>query len=346
MKNYAESVREIQKKITQKLDKGNNIILIGDNSSGKSDILKLIVGDYLDCGEQVYYIDAVNRKFDITKVTFNKISNKSGSIEQKDLWTEGVADFCKKEFVQKVINIRLDQEHFNIQDSFALRCAEQLYRSAEKKVERMCKEFMNIDFKIIRGFTTDLGIGNTIVIVNDNEVLLSNGYQALVRIFTELLYVQEYVRKNEIDKMVVIIDEIDKYLSPFYTAKIFPYLEEQFPQFVWCLTTHSKDLLKYASNYMLCPLEQEADGNVKYEFITSGSDLGEKQIERIFSDLFFEEERVKTSSNSDIDNQLRRYLNLKLSDSWDESCEQEFNEISYEELEQHQKLLYRQIKEW
>lgn len=346
MKNYAESVNQIQKNIIQKLDKGHNIVLIGDNSSGKSDILKKIVQEYLERKEQIYYIDAVNRKFDITKVTFSARVFMSVNRGYGNYLKNGGVDFCKEEFMQDVLNIRLDQEHFNIQDSFAFHCAEQLYHPVQKEVEQMCKEFMNIDFKISRGYTTDLGIGNTVVLVNGNEVMLSNGYQALVRIFTELLYVQKYARENEIDRVVVIIDEVDKYLSPFYTAKIFPYLQEQFPQFIWCLTTHSKDLLKYASNFTLCPLVQEADGNVEYEFITSESDLGEKQIERIFSDLFFEEERAKTSSNNEIDNQLRRFLNLKLSEAWDNGCEQEFSEIPYEELEQHQKLLYRQIKEW
>lgn len=55
-------------------------------------------------------------------------------------------------------------------------------------------------------------------------------------------------------KAVVVIDEVDKYLSPLYTARIFPYLQERFPCYTFCVTTHARDLLKYASDYILCPL--------------------------------------------------------------------------------------------
>lgn len=48
-------------------------ILLGDNSSGKSDVLKGVIenGDR----RKYYFIDAVNREFDVKQITFEKEKN-------------------------------------------------------------------------------------------------------------------------------------------------------------------------------------------------------------------------------------------------------------------------------
>ena len=46
-------------------------IIIGDNSSGKSDVLRQLVQN--DKEEKFYFIDAVNRYFDIEQITPNLV---------------------------------------------------------------------------------------------------------------------------------------------------------------------------------------------------------------------------------------------------------------------------------
>ena len=52
---------------------------------------------------------------------------------------------------------------------------------------------------------------------------LSSGYQAIVRIFMELLYYQEKcLLERHIDYGMVVIDELDEFLSPGYARNDVP----------------------------------------------------------------------------------------------------------------------------
>lgn len=325
MSKYDESIQQIQKNIQKKLTIGKHIVIIGDNAAGKSDILKRVVQSYLDKSENIYFIDAVNRKFNssLASLMENKISLDSKDITER----------------------RLKEEFFNLLDSFGNSgMVESIYKNYELSLKKELERLVNIELEIEKRSDPILGINKNYVLVNNNEVLLSNGYQALIRLLMELLFFEDSIEQGV--KAVIVIDEIDKYLSPTYTAKILPYLEERFPDYTFCVTTHARDTLKYVSDYILCILKQDDDGKVQYEFI-SGSDIGnEKKIEAVFMELFFEQENQKTSSNNELDIQLRRFLNLKLMDAWDVSSEKDLRAIKVEELAPHQKLLYRQIKEW
>lgn len=54
-------------------------IIIGDNSSGKSDVLRQLVQN--DKEEKFYFIDAVNRYFDIEQITPNLVQKINYSKE-------------------------------------------------------------------------------------------------------------------------------------------------------------------------------------------------------------------------------------------------------------------------
>ena len=71
-------------------------ILLGDNSSGKSDVLKGVIenGDR----RKYYFIDAVNREFDVKQITFEKEKNIVYS--------------------SKINDTRLNEDIFNHKDSF------------------------------------------------------------------------------------------------------------------------------------------------------------------------------------------------------------------------------------
>ncbi|MCS6132738.1 hypothetical protein DWV13_14065 [Clostridium botulinum] len=66
IKNYQNMLMEIQNKIINNQFKYKNTIIVGDNSSGKSEILKLL---FKDNPKGYYFIDSVNRSFDYSKVS-------------------------------------------------------------------------------------------------------------------------------------------------------------------------------------------------------------------------------------------------------------------------------------
>ena len=63
-----DSLNNISRKIVDRDLKYADTIIIGDNSSGKSRLLRMLVEKAGDT-DSVYFIDAVNRGFDVTKVT-------------------------------------------------------------------------------------------------------------------------------------------------------------------------------------------------------------------------------------------------------------------------------------
>lgn len=78
-------------------EKSRNCIIIGDNSSGKSQLLKEFVEQNIDT---TYYIDAANRFYNAESIDMN--DNKVAySITSKD-----------------IVKRRLDTEFFNFRDSF------------------------------------------------------------------------------------------------------------------------------------------------------------------------------------------------------------------------------------
>lgn len=351
MNKYKESIQVTERKIISKLKQRNNIVIIGDNSTGKSDILKRIVHTYMHEDKEVFFIDAVNRKFDVSKVTFQLDSRIEKNYSAVDYFSNQIeANLYRRQLLniyRDVVQTRLSEENFNLQDSFGrVNQVEEFYEYFKIELQDLLAEVFEQKLEIVRKTINELAIERNILYINDEEALLSNGYQGILRLLLELLCYEWIIQEKGITEAVVVIDEIDKYLSPSYTAKIFPFLYENFPKFTLCVTTHSKDLLKYASDYILCPLSQDKSGKVRCEFISSRDMENEKRIETIFADLFFEDERIETSSNSEIDTILRQFLNLKLTDSWDEDCEKDFMEIEEKSLSPHQKLIYRQIKEW
>ncbi len=63
-----DSLNNISRKIVDRDLKYADTIIIGDNSSGKSLLLRMLVEKACDT-DSVYFIDAANRGFDVTKVT-------------------------------------------------------------------------------------------------------------------------------------------------------------------------------------------------------------------------------------------------------------------------------------
>lgn len=66
--------------------------------------------------------------------------------------------------------------------------------------------------------------------VDDAEVQLSSGYQAVIRLFCEICYFNDVMQSKNWTQGVVVIDEIDEYLSPKNSAEILNYIQRKFPQ--------------------------------------------------------------------------------------------------------------------
>ncbi len=75
MKFGLETINHIVKKIhSNELPYGDNVV-IGDNSSGKTLLLKLFI-EMVRNDQAVYFIDAVNRGFDVKEETYGYTNAK------------------------------------------------------------------------------------------------------------------------------------------------------------------------------------------------------------------------------------------------------------------------------
>ena len=206
----------------------------------------------------------------------------------------------------------------------------------EKVVQDLFYELTNDRFKI----DYDDPIGE--VDFGNGRGLLSSGYQAIIRILLELLYYQDMViETNSLQYAWIVIDELDEYLSPKYSAKILSYLQHQFPELSFLVTTHSIDLVEASEDVNLIVLK---DVNFK---IYSSREMGTAILaDDIFTNLCFENRKEHQSEDDEIDKRLRQLLNLRIAGVWDENAEDELRAISAKEILPHQKMICRQIKEW
>lgn len=304
----------IKKMIAMKLPYVDSII-IGDNSSGKTLLLKRFMESVKD-REDIYFIDAVNRGFDVKKVSKPE---------------------RKPEYKTTILETRMQEEYFNIKDSFncfgtLTERVEMIYPLYEKEVQDLFHEITKERFGILRGNPLgEVDFGN-------GRGLLSSGYQALIRILTELFYYQDMeIDKKQIMHSWVIIDEVDEFLSPRYSATILSFLRKRFPWARWIVTTHSCDLVAYTQDANLIMLEK---GNCEVVDISDYRSVSEVQL--VFERLFGKHDNLE----SEIENDLRRLLNNKINQAWGEIDEKCLAEIETQSLTASQQMIVRQIREW
>ena len=241
MKKYQEMVDNCINTILNKKMPYANCIIIGDNSSGKSEILRKVIKSQIRTG--IYFIDSVNRTFDISHVEIENDNYKN----------------IKMDF-EKVVSERIQPYNFNVQDSFLIFSRiEGLYMRYKSQMQDLIGEFLDVTIDIRRE-VIEVGVLENVLYINGEKMCLSSGYQAVLRIFIELLYFQDLVNSNNLSNPLVVIDEIDEYLSPKNSASIFNFLIQKFQNFRFLVTTHSSDLIKYTSDFNLFIIN-----NSKYE---------------------------------------------------------------------------------
>lgn len=306
----------ISEKILNRELKYIDTIVIGENSSGKSLLLKLLVNKMRET-DSVYFIDAVNRGFDVEKV---------------------IRENKKPEYKRTIIHTRIQEDYFNLKDSFncfgtLTERIEQIYDPYEEKLQELFEQLTKQRFRVGHGAV----LGE--VEFKEGKGLLSSGYQAIVRILLELLYYQEKcIEERQIGHAIVVIDELDEFLSPGYAFVIFQFLKEKFPQMDFVITTHSCDLVAGAKNANLIVLD---DAGCEVIDINDYQSISEVQIifERVFG--------VHSFKMSEIEDTLRRLLNNKINKAWTENDQLRLEGLQKEKcLTASQQLIFRQIVEW
>lgn len=292
------------------IDSEDNWIIIGDNSSGKSDLLQLIVRDLKN---RVYYIDSVNRYFNIRNINLS-------------------IDNVPKVIAEEIVHTRIDLRNYNLMDSFGTNeHIEQLYPVFHEEMKRLLKEFLGIEFTVEREqLEKGFGKGEIQARINGDIIKLSSGYQAIIRLFSELTLFNE--------KEVIVIDEIDEFLSPKQSSRIFNFLMDVFPENRFIISTHSSDLIASSDKCKIIGISESEFSVTDSEDITSLTEAN-----TLFNTILHVEECVQESY---LDNQLQRLLELKIIGSWTDDDEAELKNISIDELSSVQLLIYRQIEEW
>ncbi len=188
-------------------------------------------------------------------------------------------------------------------------------------------EFLQISFAIRQG---EVGWN---VYINNEIVELSSGYQALIRIFMEILYFSDTKSKG-----TIVIDEIDEFLSVKNSGKILGFLKNKFPELNFVVTTHSADLIANAEETNLILLYGE-----NFEILDAGDFSSISQVYDIFSAFFEQKEKNDKEKRDEI---LRRLFNNKMSGIWNSEDEAELEKMKAEKITKAQKLIVKQIEEW
>lgn len=300
--------------LIQKIE-DKNWIIIGDNSSGKSELLRKIVNKMKP---NVYYIDSVNRYFNISNTNLSK-----DRVDYSVSSTE-------------IVNTRVQNGFYNLLDSFGENeHIERLYPLYQERLKSLLKDFLNIDFSVEREKLQDgFGYGEAKVKIDGQEEELSSGYQAIIRMFTELIFYNEHLKARGL----VVIDEIDEFLSPKYSARILNFLTRQFSDNHFVVSTHSGDLIANSNDCNIVTLEKN-----NFSILDSNDFATLTEVNTLFNKLFG---NVQQDKNNLIDNQLQRLFDLKIIDSWTQKEYDELKIIDYSKLTSVQKLIYKQIKEW
>lgn len=317
IQSYQTMLMEIKNKILNKELKHRNTIIVGDNSSGKSELLKQLL---IDQQEGYYFIDSVNRSFNYEKVS---------RLDDLD------------ETYKSVVRYRLSENNFNLLDTFDLHrtgldAIEKIYFNYDEELKAMLKSFLNIDFRI--DIIADAVLGKKKVLkIDDSIEKLSSGYQAIIRLFLELIYFQNSLEKD-ITNPVVVIDEINEFLSTKNEERILPYLIKTFENMNFIVTTHSADVVASSIDCNIIVLS----GNT-YECLDGNDFSSVTDVREIFEKIYNLSGDNKTDS---IEITLRNLLNSKISETWTEIEEKKLKNINESMLTNSQRLILNQIKSW
>lgn len=307
---YREKIEEL---INEIIRTDGDIVIVGDNSSGKTDVLKGTVEKLKDEGK-TYYIDACNRIFKYENTLDTEVNPPT---------------------TNEVLELRLKDENFNLKDTFGNSgVIEKFFNKYKSKFLSLVNEFLEKNIEIGIDQT---GVTPKIVLKVNGEIYeyLSNGYQAIFRIFLELIYATDVNRNLE----NIVIDEITEFLSIKNEARILVFLREKFPGIRFIVSTHSEDIISNTPNCRLVVIRED-----NYEILDGDDFQTNTDIRRVFNNLFFKGDSDK--EKSDIESQLRNLYNKKIFENWNENDDLEIEKLERQDLTNSQRLLLKDIKEF
>lgn len=126
MNTYQRIISELTDLMLKNKMKYPDTIIIGENSIGKSDLLKNLLNNRQSTN--MYFMDCVNRKFDVTEIEAGSFGNIQNTIEY-------------------ILKKRLSEEYFNLKDTFSLYGVDtdrvgKIYFFYEKELNKLLKEFL------------------------------------------------------------------------------------------------------------------------------------------------------------------------------------------------------------
>lgn len=307
--NYNDKIKSIAQEI---LNAEEDVIIVGDNSSGKSDVLKEIINNLLP--KECYYIDSCNRTFEYK----NTLDINSPLPETTE-----------------VLKTRLEEGNYNLKDSFGRSgVIERIFSKYKDSVLEFISRFLN---KNISLEDSDTKIIKEKIFKVNGEIYdyLSSGYQAIFRLFLEIIYAAD---KNK-ELKTIIIDEITEFLSAKNEAKILTFLKENFPQIKFIVTTHSEDIISNTPKTRLVVIQEN-----NFEILDGDDFQDNTSVRRVFNNLFFSDENEK--QNDEIESRLRNLLNKKLFDTWKLEDDSEIEKLEKLDLTNSEKLILKGIKEF
>ncbi len=309
---YQNMMNELSDIILKHKLKFDNTIIIGDNSSGKSELLKNVL--VKDGAKNWYLIDSVNRYFSVSQIF--KMSGEASKLQ----------------FSKKIIEHRLMADNYNLKDTFYYMgvptSIENFYFEFEDSIKNLMRQFLGVELMVVQ---SEVGYK---VYLDNIESSLSSGYQALMRIFMEMEYVSRTMKNG-----FVIIDEIDEFLFAYNSGNIFDFLRQKYNGFSFIVTTHSADLIANAKAANIILLSEN-----NYELLDAGDFNSVSQVYNIFDSVFVKTKDIDEGEK--IDTCLRRLLNNKVAGIWKETDQRELENIKELNLSKVQKVMVRQIEEW
>ena len=134
MKFGMDALVSISEKLLNRGLKYGDSVVIGENSCGKSLLLRLLV-QKAGKTDSIYFLDAVNRGFDVGKV---------------------VRETKKPAYKRTIIDTRIQDDFFNLKDSFncfgtMTERIEQIYYPYEEKLQDLFEKLTDERFRLIPG---------------------------------------------------------------------------------------------------------------------------------------------------------------------------------------------------
>lgn len=212
-----------------------NILIIGENTAGKSKTISSIVKDLWDKEQPIYYICSWNRR----------IANKREEMKKtfKDIKP------------REVVCTRLESENFN-SDVFTSDLGmelvmNELYSNAPKYT-LLFKDYLGVEVSASSREVDNFIFEDSLVINNESFENLSDAQVSMMRILMEVNFAYENNCKY------IFIDEFDINLDHINSGRFLEWLKEKYGGLIFIISAHSLytvlnlrdfDIIKIKKNY-------------------------------------------------------------------------------------------------